>query len=112
MEDYIVELPLEVSIRIEPEISPYLLPQGNGYFQSSFPDYITSEDGVPVSCEIRVHLRTISTQGSDGALVAKTRSKADGTWRIDGLNPTFKYDVICRYVGYNDLIFSNVLPLV
>ncbi|WP_151835274.1 hypothetical protein [Acinetobacter junii] len=102
----------EVSVKIQPEISPYVLPKGIGYFESSFPDYITSEDGVPVSCEVRVHLRTVSTTGSDGALIAKTISKADGTWRIDGLNTNFKYDVICRHNGYNDLIYSNVSPLV
>lgn len=74
MENYVVENITEitlglladvedlVAIKVEPEIAPYVLPKGNGYFESSFPEYITSEDGIPVSCEVRVHLRTVSTR--------------------------------------------------
>jgi hypothetical protein len=45
-------------------------------------------------------------------LVAKTQSAPDGTWRVDGLNPNLRYDVVGRKDGFNDVIVSNVQPVV
>ena len=85
---------------------------GNGYFSSSFPDYLVTVEGRPAPGEIRVLLRTVTIPESDGVLVAQTKADATGQWRIDGLNPNFRYDVVSRVDGYNDIIFSNVKPKV
>lgn len=82
---------------------------GAGYLAGSFPDGITSIEGVPGSASIRVMYR-VPGFPPDGVVVAETVSSPDGTWRIDGLNPDLKYDVICRHEGYNDMILSNVSP--
>lgn len=85
---------------------------GIGYFASAFPDYLITVEGRPSLGEIRVLLRTGGHNSGDGMLVAKTLADNTGQWRIDGLNPDFRYDVVCRVDGYNDLIFSNVKPKV
>ena len=94
----------------------HLLPRftlnGVGYFKSTFPEHITSVDGVPVSAEVRVLLRNHPNKDYDMLVVAKVQSANDGTWEVRGLNPNFKYDVIARYTGYNDLIMSDLTPKV
>lgn len=85
---------------------------GTGYFASTFPDYLITVEGRPAPGEIRVLLRTGGHSSGDGMLVAKTVADNTGQWRIDGLNPDFKYDVVCRVEGYKDIIFSNVKPKV
>jgi len=84
---------------------------GNGYLAGSFPDGITTLNGVPVAATVRVHYRPEEGVPGDGVLVASTESGADGTWRIDGLNPTLKYDIISRLDGQNDVIAANVQPV-
>lgn len=88
-----------------------VLAAGNGYLAGRFPDGITKVEGVPASAEVRVLYRGDQGQLGDGYLVAKQVSGQDGTWLIEGLNPNLKYDVICRHVGYNDMILSNVSPV-
>lgn len=83
---------------------------GIGYFASTLPNFIVSIDGVPAVGEVRVLLRSSPVPQGDGILVAKTMSDVAGQWRIEGLNPQYTYDVVCRVDGYNDLIFSNVKP--
>lgn len=83
---------------------------GNGYLAGNFPEGITTVDGVPVSAEVRVEFRGDAGSISDGFVVAKTLSAPDGTWRVDGLNPNLRYDVIGRKEGHNDVIVSNVQP--
>ncbi|MFV5507251.1 hypothetical protein [Acinetobacter sp. 197] len=85
---------------------------GAGYFASTFPDYLITVEGRPAPGEIRVLLRTGGHSSGDGMLVAKTLADNTGQWRVDGLNPDFRYDVVCRVEGYNDIIFSNVKPKV
>lgn len=85
---------------------------GNGYFSSSFPDYIVTEDGRPIAGEIRVLLRDDQDSQANGVLIAKTISDGSGQWRVDNLNPILRYDVVCRVGGYNDIIFTNVSPKV
>lgn len=86
--------------------------RGNGYLAGSFPDGITTLNGVPVAATVRVHYRPIGGTFGDGDLIATTQSAADGTWRIDGLDPALKYDIIGRLDGQNDVIAANVSPKV
>ena len=96
--------------RLLPSGEEYFL--GNGYLAGSFPDGITTLNGVPVAATVRVHYRPEEGEPGDGELVASTTSGADGTWRIDGLNPALKYDIIGRLDGQNDVIAANVSPKV
>ena len=93
-------------------ILPRFTLSGIGYFKSTFPEHITSVDGVPVSAEVRVLLRNHPNKDYDMLVVAKVQSANDGMWEVRGLNPNFKYDVIARYTGYNDLIMSDLTPKV
>lgn len=83
---------------------------GQGYFAGTFPDGITTIDGVPVSANIRVLLRTTVNGYGDGVVVAKTKSAQNGTWRINNVPLGLKYDIVARYAGENDVIMSNVSP--
>ena len=93
-------------------VLPRFTLSGIGYFKSTFPEHITSVDGVPVSAEVRVLLRNHPNKDYDMLVVAKVQSANDGMWEVRGLNPNFKYDVIARYTGYNDLIMSDLTPKV
>lgn len=85
--------------------------RSDGFLSSEYPDFITSVEGVPTSCEIRVLLRRQSGQFGDGKIVAITMSAPDGTWLVSGLNPELRYDVVSRLNNYNDMILSNVQPV-
>ncbi|ENX57654.1 MULTISPECIES: hypothetical protein [Acinetobacter] len=84
----------------------------DGFLSSEYPDFITTVEGVPASCELRVLLRRQSRQFGDGKVVAITTSAPDGTWIVTGLNPELRYDVVCRHADYNDMILSNVQPVI
>lgn len=102
----------EYSVLEKPAIrrpSPYGL-RGSGYLAGEFPEGITTVEGVPVSAEIKVLYRDQSGGAYDGFVVAKTLSAPDGTWRVDGLNPALRYDVVGRKNGHNDVIMANVSP--
>ncbi|HIE1750410.1 TPA: hypothetical protein ACXJUT_001927 [Pseudomonas aeruginosa] len=43
-------------------------------------------------------------------MIAEVQSGADGTWRVEGLNTSMRYDVVCRLDGYQDMIVSGVTP--
>lgn len=89
----------------------YKLPRnGIGYLAGAFPDGLTTLKGAPVSANVRVILRSTVDGYGDGTVVAKVKSAADGTWRVDNLPINLKYDVIARYAGENDVIMSNVSP--
>lgn len=83
---------------------------GAGYLAGEFPDGATTVNGVPVPAIVRVLLR--EPGAGDGALVAQVESASDGTWRVDGLDPTKKYDVVGRKPTFNDVIMSDVSPAV
>lgn len=85
---------------------------GLGYLAGVFPGGITTVDGVPTSALIRIHYRPEPGLPGDGDLVASAVSEPDGTWRVDGLNPALRYDVVGRKAGFNDVIMSNVQPKV
>lgn len=83
----------------------------NGFIAGTFPDGITKVEGVPTSALLRVFVRDPGGP-EDGILVAEVESNPDGTWVVSGLDPDYRYDVICRYPGYNDMVLSNVTPVV
>ena len=89
---------------------PYALPssllnaRGSGFLAGEFPGGITTIDGVPGPAQIRVLHR------ATGEVVAETTSAHDGTWRVDGLNPNMRFDVVGRKDGFNDVIVANVQP--
>lgn len=85
---------------------------GNGYLCSTFPDYVLTIDGSPAVGNIRVLLRTSPSSEGDGKLISSIQTSTSGEWRVDGLNPEYKYDVVARVDGYNDIVYSNITPLV
>ena len=89
-----------------------LLRNKTGYFAGTFPDGIVTIAGKPIAANIRILLRTILNGYGDGSIVATTRSNPDGTWRVNGLDPTLRYDVVARYDGENDVIMSDVTPMI
>lgn len=84
---------------------------GSGYLAGEYPGGTTTVDGVPQSAEIRVLWRDPNNSYMDGVVVARTVSAADGTWRVLGLNPNLRYDVVGRKDGHNDVIAANVQPV-
>ena len=87
-----------------------LPPSGNGYLAGEFPDGITTVEGVPQTATVRVLYRPVNGAPSDGIVVAEVVSAPDGTWRVDGVNPGLKFDVVGRKSGHNDVIVANVSP--
>lgn len=83
---------------------------GRGYLGGEHPGGTTTVDGVPMPAELRILWRDPSNSHMDGTVVARTHSAADGTWRVVGLNPELRYDVVGRKSGHNDVIQSNVQP--
>lgn len=83
---------------------------GEGYLAGTYPDGITTVEGVPTSAEVRVLLRKPSGEPGDGVVVATTQSGVDGTWEITGLPVGFLYDVVGRLDGQNDVIMAGVTP--
>ena len=65
----------------------------------------------PVNATVRIHYRPTAGELGDGNLVAQVITAADGTWRVDNLNPALRYDVVSRKTGYNDEITAGVQPL-
>lgn len=84
--------------------------KGTGYLAGESPSGLATVDLAPAACEIRVHYRPKSGIVGDGLLVAKTMSDTDGTWLVEGLDMSKRYDVIARYGGYKDVIASDVAP--
>lgn len=85
--------------------------RGSGYLAGEFPAGITTVEGVPASAQVRVLLRAADGSPADGDVVATTMSATDGTWRVEGLDTTRRYDVVGRKDGFNDVIVSNVKPV-
>lgn len=82
----------------------------NGRLAGSFPDGITTVDGVPVSAKVRVYVRAVGKY-YDGYFVKEVQSATDGTWEISGLSTELSYDVVGRKDGFNDVIMANVTPV-
>ncbi len=100
-------------MKVRPVLIAGRLPaRGNGYLAGTYPGGITTVDGVPVKATVRVLYRPASDALGDGAVVAEVQSAVDGTWRVDGLDPSLKFDVVGRKLGFNDVIAANVSPKV
>lgn len=91
-------------------VENYLRNDLGGYLAGTLPDGVTRLDGAPVSATVRVSLRS-PMHALDGLPIAEVVSAIDGTWRVDGLDPALRFDVVCRLEGFNDLILSNVSPV-
>lgn len=92
-------------------LAPVLKPRpGPGYLSGEPPYGLTTVKGSPASVEVRVVHRPVAGYPGDGVLVATSTSASDGTWRIDGLDPTLEFDVVFRRPEYNDMILSRVNP--
>lgn len=89
-----------------------LPPKGNGFLSSKFPDALVTLDGEPISADIRILYRPEQGDVGDGVVVATTKSSGTGQWRVDGLNPNLRYDVVARLSDNNDTIIANVKPKV
>lgn len=83
---------------------------GNGYLAGTYPGGITTIDGAPTVAVVRIHLRAEAGAAGDGMLIAEVESAADGSWRVDGLDPDLSFDIIGRKAGFNDVIVANVRP--
>ena len=94
------------------EARPRIRRDGAGYLAGTFPSGITSVDGAPTPATIRVLYRPQGGAHADGVVVETVVSAADGTWQVGSLDPSVRYDVVCRLNGHNDMIWSNVTPAV
>jgi hypothetical protein len=83
---------------------------GDGYLAGEWPYGLTTFEGVPVPATVRVLLRTGMGELFDGLLIAEVQSSNVGQWRVEGLNPNYRYDVVGRKDGCNDVIVANVTP--
>lgn len=89
-----------------------LPPRGAGFLAGDYPGGITTVEGVPASATVRALYRPVGGAPGDGVVVAEVQSGQDGVWRVDGLHPAYKFDVVGRRDGFNDVILSNVSPSV
>ena len=85
---------------------------GVGYLAGEYPTGTATVEGAPTIAEIRVLWRDPNATLMDGCVVARTQSAIDGTWRVDGLNPALRYDVVGRKDGFNDVIVAGVQPAI
>lgn len=81
-----------------------------GSLAGTYPDGITSVEGVPTAAEVFALLRAPGT-AVDGARIAQTLSDVTGEWVIEGLSTNRVYDVVARKAGERDVIASDVTPL-
>lgn len=91
---------------------PYPAFRGSGYLAGSFPDGLATVEGAPAEVEVRVLWRPPGGTFAEGVVVARTLSAPDGTWSVPGLNTTLRFDVVGRKAGFNDIVVSDVTPVV
>ena len=111
--EYDVAQDAEVYARVDqtglPPSFDLLFAKGPGFLAGEYPDGIVTVEGVPAEADLRVLLR--SDDMLDGLVVARARSKPDGTYLIPGLNPALEFDLVARKEGRNDVIASRVKPV-
>lgn len=83
---------------------------GDGFLAGTFPDGITSVEGVPTSARVRVYWRseTNPPHPMDGVLLGETTSAHDGTWVIEGVNAGLAYTVQAELAGHRNAIAQGV----
>ena len=112
MVDYVAESTTqEYFIPWAREYEQFTIRPGAGYLGGD-PGGLTTVSAIPASATVRILYRPNGGEPGDGVVVAETVSAPDGTWRVTGLDPTLKYDVVGRKAGFKDVIVSNVSPLV
>ena len=108
-----IETPLALS---KPVSTPFALMRkplfGDGYLAGDPPYGTTTVEGVPTPITVRVVARPDAGSKADGMVVAEVQSSAAGVWKVEGLNPLLRYDVIGRLAGKKDVIVSDVIPKV
>lgn len=103
------------SLRFSPPVAPPARTERGALYGSSrlageFPTGITTVDGVPGAAQLKAVVRS-DDPDLDGVVAARTTSGPDGTWEMVNLNPDFRYDVVGRKEGFNDVVVSNVRPV-
>ena len=83
---------------------------GPGFFAGEAPDGLTTVVGTPQPAQVRVYWRDPANPAAEDVLVASTLSAADGTWRIDNLNPDLQYVVRGRKPGFDDVTVVGCTP--
>lgn len=112
-EQYHCYIQAEYRIRLRREYRPFIMPRTElGYLAGEFPGGITTVDGAPSTATIRVMFRAPHGHPGDGSLVAEVQSAIDGTWRVGNLPVGFRYDVVGRKIGFNDVIIADVSPAI
>lgn len=78
---------------------------GRGFIAGQAPGLVTVA-GSPASREVRALDR------KSGLLLSRTRSAADGTYVLNGLDPRFRYTVIAfdHTETFNAVIRDNITP--
>jgi hypothetical protein len=84
---------------------------GNATLSGTFPDGITSVEGLPTPAEVRVYLRAPEAEEIDGLFMTRRTSAGDGTWEIGGLRDDQRFDVVGRKDDERDVIVSDVTPV-
>lgn len=86
------------AVRIGARIAPGLRWAGSGYFAGEAPTEDNPVDGryrilnVPARGRVSLHERTTMI------CIGSVLTHADGTWRIDGVDPT----LVCTIIGWDD----------
>lgn len=83
---------------------------GQGYLAGEFPGGTTTVEGAPTPAEVRAIWRGPAGHPADGAVCGYAQSGVSGTWLIQNLNESLKYDVVGRKEGFNDVIVAGVTP--
>jgi hypothetical protein len=103
----------EVSSFVSARLSVPFPKGGDGYLAGELPDGLTTLEDAPTVARVRVLYRSGGEKYTlKGALVGETESAPNGTWRVDGLNPAYRYDVVGSLAGYNDVIMADVQPVI
>lgn len=86
------------AVRLGVRTAPRLLWAGLGYFAGEAPTEENPVDGryrvqnVPARGRVSLHER------STLSCIASVLTRADGTWRIEGIDPT----LVCTIIGWDD----------
>lgn len=71
---------------------------------------ITTVAGVPVKATVSVYWQDPGDAEAAPVFVASTASLADGSWRIDGLNPDLPYLVVGSKPYFDDVAVAGCYP--
>lgn len=101
---------LSNTVRAHPFAGAVFVGTGLGSFAGSFPDGVTSVEGVPAPADVFVRARAPGTP-FDGAVVGRATSSASGEWSIGNVAEDVPFDVVARKDGECDVVKSDVYAL-